>query len=70
MTKDDLLSAIGAGNDVAMQWYALTHQQTLPSATSIIAQRNAAGQASLQIGSGTIVLLGLAIVAVVLIVNN
>ena len=28
--SDDVIAAIMAGNDVAMQWYALTHDQPLP----------------------------------------
>lgn len=28
--SDDLAAAIMAGNDAAMQWYALTHQTTIP----------------------------------------
>lgn len=71
MDRSDLGQAIYAGNDIAMQWYALTHQVVTPGVGTLTMQTNPdTGRTSLQVGSGALVLVGLALVAAVLILKK
>jgi hypothetical protein len=56
MTASDLSKAIFAGNDIAMQWYGLTHQVTIPNAGTVTVNPNSG---TVQVGSGILVLIAL-----------
>lgn len=59
MERKDVLDAIMLGNDVAMQWYALTHDMPLPGTGGTVyvpPGPNTTGR--LQISTGTILVLG------------
>lgn len=63
-TTQDLGDVIMAGNDIALQWYALTHQTTIPTRNPGI-YTPLPGGGSLAVNPNTLVLLVLGIVAVV-----
>jgi hypothetical protein len=56
MTGSDLGKAIFAGNDIAMQWYALTHQVQIPGPGTVTVNPNSG---TVQVGSGILVLIAL-----------
>lgn len=66
MTQQELAAAIFAANDVALQWYAVTHNQPVAGApgTITVSPRGAT------FGSGTLVLAGLALLAVVFLLKK
>ena len=70
MTTQDLQQAIFAGNDIAMQWYALTHQQTGAQQQSVIVRPNPLGGGSATFSTGTLVIAGIAIIAAVYLLRN
>jgi hypothetical protein len=59
MDARDLSQAIFAGNDIAMQWYGLTHQVTIPNAGTVTVNPNSG---TVQVGSGILVLIALVVV--------
>jgi len=60
MTGRELAAAIFAGNDVARQWYAVTHQTAIPGAPgSVVVQTPPGGGLSATFGSGTLLLVGI-----------
>lgn len=68
MTSQELAAAIFAANDVALQWYAVTHQTAVPgTAGSIVVQTPPGGGISASFGPGTLLLVGVALVAAVFI---
>lgn len=70
MTTADVQHAIFAGNDIAMQWYALTHP-TQPGMGGVVLQPLPGGGSSLQIGSSTMLVIGaLVLVAAVVLLND
>lgn len=69
MTREDLGSAIYAANDIGMQWYALTHQVAQPGIGTMTYRTNG-DSSSVQLGSGALVVIGLAVVAVVLLARK
>jgi len=71
MTSQDVARAIFAGNDVAMQWYALTHQTAIPGAAgTVVVTSPESGGFSASFGSGTLLLIGAAIIGLVLILKK
>lgn len=71
MTQQELAGAIFAANDIALQWYAVTHQQAVPGTPgSIVVSRPPDGGFSASFGSGTLLLVGAVILAVVLLAKK
>ena len=70
MDTSDLTSAIFAGNDMAMQWWALTHQTALPSPGTVVLQPTSRGGSSLQIGSGALLLIALVVIGGVILLKD
>jgi len=71
MTSQELAAAIFAGNDVALQWYAVTHNQAIPGAPgTVVLQTPPGGGLSASFGSGTMLLVGVAIIALVFILKK
>jgi len=71
MTQGELTHAIFAANDVALQWYAVTHQQAIPGAPgTVVVSTPPGGGLGMTFGSGTMVLAVIAIVAAVLILKK
>ena len=71
MTQDSLSRAIFSANDVALQWYAVTHNMAVPgSPGSVVVSTPQGGGLSASFGSGTLLLVGLVIVAAVLILKD
>lgn len=68
MDSRDLTAAIFAGNDVAMQWYALTHNVPMPGAGTIQVQHTPQGS-SLQLGAGGLVLIGLVVIGAIIVLK-
>ena len=67
MTASELGQAIFAGNDVAMQWYALTHQVTVPGPGTISVSPESG---SVQVGSGILVLAALLVLAAIFLLKD
>ena len=65
MTQSDLARAIFAGNDVAMQWYALTHQTQVPGPGTVNIATPPGGGINATFGSGTLVLVALGLIALI-----
>jgi hypothetical protein len=65
MSSEDLGRAIFAANDVALQWYALTHQTTVPGAPGTVTITPTGAT----FGSGTLILAGLLIVGLVIVLK-
>jgi hypothetical protein len=63
-TTQDLGDVIMAGNDVAMQWYAMTHQTTIPTRSPGI-YTPLPGGGSVAIDPKTVVLLVLGVIAII-----
>lgn len=71
MTSSDVQQAIFAGNDIAMQWYALTHQTVVPGGPgTITVQTPPGGGLNATFGSGTLVLVGLGLIALVVLFHD
>ncbi len=66
MNSQDVSRIVMAGNDIALQWYALTHDRELPTG-SIVVSPTGSGGVSASFSPGTLMLAGLVIVAAVLI---
>lgn len=67
----DLAQAIMAGNQVAMQWYAVTHQQqATPSIGGMVIQPTTTGGYSASFGTGSLALLLILGVVVVIAVTR
>jgi hypothetical protein len=62
-TSEDLGDVIMAGNDVAMQWYAMTHQTQVPTRSPGI-YTPLPGGGSVAIDPKTVVLLILGVIAI------
>jgi hypothetical protein len=69
VTQSEMLQAIMAGNEVALQWYAVTHGQQLPAAPgSVSVYRPPGGTGwSASFGSGTLVIGALVIIGLVIV---
>jgi hypothetical protein len=67
MTADQVGQAIFAGNDVMMQWYALTHQVTIPGPGTITMNPESG---SLQVGSGILVLGALLVIGAIFLLRD
>jgi len=71
MTSQELSHAIFAANDVALQWYAVTHQTAIPGAPgTVVIGTPPGGGLSATFGSGTMLLIGVALLAVVFLVKK
>jgi len=71
MTSGELTRAIFTANDVALQWYAVTHQTAVPGAPgSVVMTSPPGGGFSATFGSGTLVLAALGLLAVVFIMKS
>jgi len=67
---DDLAAAIMAGNEAVMQWYALTHQTTIPvNPNTPIYEQPLPGGGRLTLPSNTLLILALGAVALVLLLK-
>jgi hypothetical protein len=62
--SEDLGSVITAGNDIALQWYAITHQTTIPTRSPGI-YTPLPGGGSVAIDPKMVVLLVLGVVALI-----
>jgi len=69
MTSAELGSAIYAANDVALQWYLATHP-TAPAGDRVVIQPTAGGGLAASFGSGTLLLVGVAIIAAVVLLKK
>lgn len=69
MTRQELAAAIFAANDVALQWYQATHSDA-PAAGRVIIAPQPGGGLSASFGSGTLVLVGVALIAVVVLLKK
>jgi hypothetical protein len=67
MDARDLSQAIFAGNDIAMQWYGLTHQVAVPGAGTITVNPE---RGSVQVGSGVLVIIGLLVVGAIFLLKD
>jgi hypothetical protein len=67
MTASDLSQAIFAGNDIAMQWYGLTHQVAIPNAGTVTVNPNTG---SVQVGSGILILVGLLAIGAIFLLKD
>ena len=67
MTASDLSQAIFAGNDIAMQWYGLTHQVAIPGAGTVTVNPESG---SVQVGSGILVLGALLIIGAIFMLKD
>lgn len=67
MNASDLSQAIFAGNDIAMQWYALTHQVTIPGPGTITVNPE---RGSVQVGSGVLVIVALLAVGAIFLLKD
>lgn len=67
-TPQDVAAAIWSGNEALMQWYALTHQTTIPvNPNQPIYSSPLPGGGQINVPQNTILVIGLVIVAAVLI---
>jgi hypothetical protein len=66
MTSQDVSRIVMAGNDIALQWYALTHDRELPTG-SISITPTGSGGVSATFAPGTMLLMAAVVVAAVLI---
>jgi len=67
MTASDLSQAIFAGNDIAMQWYGLTHQVAVPGPGTITVNPE---RGSVQVGSGVLIIVGLLVIGAVFLLKD
>jgi hypothetical protein len=67
MTASELSQAIFAGNDIAMQWYGLTHQVAIPGAGTMTINPESG---SVQVGSGILILGGLLLLAAIFLLKD
>jgi hypothetical protein len=71
MTAQELSAAIFAGNDVALQWYAVTHNTAIPGAPgSVVVQTPPGGGLSATFGSGTMLLVGVIAIAAIFLLRS
>jgi len=69
MTSQELGAAVYAANDIALQWYLATHA-TAPAADRVVIQPVAGGGLAASFGSGTMLLVGVAIIAAVVLLKK
>jgi hypothetical protein len=66
MTSQDVSRIVMAGNDIAMQWYALANDRQMPTGSITVAPTGSGG-ISASFSPGTLLVFGAVIVAAVLI---
>jgi len=71
MTSRELAAALFAGNDIALQWYAVTHNTQIPGAAgSVVVQTPPGGGLSATFGSGTLLLVGIVVLGAVFLLKK
>lgn len=67
MNASDLSQAIFAGNDIAMQWYGLTHQVSIPGPGTVTVNPQSG---SVQVGSGILVLVAIVAIGAIFLLKD
>lgn len=69
-TSSDLANAIMMGNQVALQWYAVTHQTAIPGTPgSVVISPTSGGGYSASFGSGSLLIVGLLVVGAIILLK-
>lgn len=69
-TGEDLATAIMLGNQVALQWYAVTHNTAIPGTPgSVVISPTSSGGYSASFGSGSLLIIGLLIVGAIVLMK-
>lgn len=67
MNATDWATILNSGNDIALQWYAISHQTQVPALPSY---QPTPGGGRINLPSGSTVLIGIALVLVAVVVLN